>query len=101
MHDWTLVSLRLDWKTGQVTLDLRNPASNHVSLIATDVSLLHVPRVAEWGPSVSVNSVSGPNELEDGCQHLKIEMQSGDIIAITARAFEMPEKLLEAWLPPV
>lgn len=101
MHDWTLVSLKLDWKTGQVTLDLRNPTSDHVSLIATDVSSLQVPRMAEWGPSVSVNSVSGPTNLEDGRQHLTIEMQSGDIIAITARLFKMPAKLQEALYPPV
>jgi hypothetical protein len=95
MHDWTLISLELAWKDGRMTIELRNPKSAQVSLTAVDVSALHVPRAADWGPSVSINAVAGPMILPDGRQRLEIEMQSGDVIAITARSFVMPQESIQ------
>lgn len=90
MHDWTLVSLTFDWQGASVTLSLRNPNSETVSLVAENVVNLSMPKRDEWGRSVSVNEVAGPTLQSDGTQTLRIEMQSGDIIEITAGSFVLP-----------
>jgi len=60
-----------------------------VALVAENVIDLHVPRLQDWGPSVSVNKVTGPL---DGLAYkrLLIEMQSGDVIKISAGTFVLP-----------
>ena len=58
---------------------------------ASDVRDLHAPRNHPWGPSVSVNTVDGPNPYDDGLSHLTVEMQTGDTIEIIARSFVMPK----------
>lgn len=90
MHDWTLVSMTFDWQAASVTLCLRNPSSETVSLVAENVVNLSMPRRDEWGRSASVNEVAGPALRSDGTQTLRIEMQSGDVIEITADSFVLP-----------
>lgn len=90
MHDWTLVSISFDWKVASATLELRNPKSETVLLIAKGVIQLLVPKRDEWGRSSSVNAVSGPTRQQDGIDLLLIEMQSGDVIEILAAFFDMP-----------
>ena len=90
MHDWTLVSLTFDWQGASATLSLRNPSSETVSLVAENVVNLLMPKRDEWGRSVSVNEVAGPTLQSDGTQTLRIEMQSGDVIEITAGSFVLP-----------
>lgn len=89
MHDWSLLSLAVDWGTGEVQLSVQSPAGQS-SIRALDLHELHVPRARAWGPSVSINTVDGPTPREDGLVRLAIEMQSGDLIEIVARSFEMP-----------
>ena len=91
MHDWTLLSIVYDWKSGQVALQLRRGGSEFVSVAAMGVIDLHVPQRKEWGPSVSVNEVRGPIAEPRGKQVLEIEMQSGDVIRIVASSFNFPE----------
>lgn len=90
MHDWTLTSLGLEWKSGVATLKFLNTESNTALLVAKGVVVFNVPRGQEWGRSVSVNELLGPIVLENGCQKLQIEMQSGDVIEIVAESFELP-----------
>jgi hypothetical protein len=90
MHDWTLVSLSLDWKIGLATVQLLNSRSEVVILSAAGVSLLRIPRQHEWGRSVSVNTVIGPTPLANGQQLVQLEIQSGDVIEIFADAFSFP-----------
>ena len=52
---------------------------------------LSVPRTFPWGPSVSVNTVEGPVKQENGLAVLSMEMQSGDLIRIVARSFDLVE----------
>jgi hypothetical protein len=89
MHDWTLRSVILEWKEARVTLLLESHAGDE-AVVATGVADLHVPRIEEWGPSVSVNHATGPLATEDGLQCLEIEMQSGDVIRIVASSLQMP-----------
>ncbi len=90
MHDWTLVRVSFEWGRGVVTLDLLDAQSRPVSLLAEQVSLLHVPQLSEWGASISVNRVTGPLPISAGKYKMEIEMQSGDVIAIEAGLFILP-----------
>ena len=88
--DWDLVTVTFDWETKRVALVLSYWQHDHVELIANDCVDIHIPGRNEWGPSVSVNSFDGPSEVENGNKRLTIEMQSGDVITIIARSFDMP-----------
>jgi hypothetical protein len=90
MHDWTLLSVLFEWKTGQVTLSFDTHAGDR-SLVARSVVDLQVSQLKDWGPSVSVNEVKGPLTTDNGFQSVEIEMQSGDIIKIIAASFQMPK----------
>jgi hypothetical protein len=92
MHDWTLLSVQCDWKTGRTTLCFKT-SGRSVSLVADGVVDLHLPRQHDWGPSISVNEVTGPSPAPSGLQQLKIEMQSGDVILIVAASFHMPSNI--------
>jgi len=89
MHDWTLLSLEIDWGVGEARLCVDSP-SGRTSIRAFDLYELRVPRTQAWGPSASINEVDGPSPQEDGRVRLAIEMQSGDLIEIVARSIEMP-----------
>jgi len=89
MHDWTLVAIHMDWAAGHVRIELRNRKSVNVTLVAEKVSKLHVPRLQAWGPSVSINEVTGPRDI-GGSKQLLIEVQSGDVIEIAADSFILP-----------
>ena len=91
MHDWTLVSIFVNWVMGTVTITFKNYESKEILLIAEGLEELRVPRRAEWGESVSVNEVTGPTKLDNGNYHLMFEIQSGDKIEIEARVISMPE----------
>lgn len=90
MHDWTLLSIVLEWRSGQVSFSFKSETGPE-HLIAHSVSELLVSQHNEWGPSVSVNEVRGPFTTDGGFQSLEVEMQSGDILKVTARSFELPK----------
>lgn len=90
MHDWTLVSLFANWKEATVAITLRNQKSAEVTITAHEFTDLVVPKKDDWGPSVSVNEVTGPLVLPNGMQYLEIEIQSGDKIRIEAKRIVMP-----------
>ena len=94
MHDWTLLSIRFDWKQGKVSIEFEpyNTEKIIVFFYAEDVSNLQIPRVKEWGPSVSVNEVTGPEKLSGENQKIKFEMQTSDVIEITAKKFIFPKE---------
>lgn len=90
MHDWTLLSIVHDWRSGHVTFSFKS-ATGPQFLIAHSVTELLVSQRNEWGPSVSVNEIRGPSTTDAALQSLEIEMQSGDILKVTARSFELPK----------
>ena len=90
MHDWTLLSISLEWENGATVLSFRRNGLQLVSVRAEGVSKLVIPRMNEWGPSVSVNELRGPTKDPPGPQTLEIEMQSGDVIKITGTSFIFP-----------
>ena len=91
MHDWVLRSIAFDWKAGRVTILFDTYQKGTVSLTAEGVVDVYIPSKKPWGPSVHVNEV---RELRAGAskrRKLEIEMQSGDVISITARSFVLPD----------
>ena len=91
MHDWTLLEICVDWLKGSITATFRNTKSQEVKLIAEGLVDIRIPKMEEWGRSVSVNEVRGPHKLDNGHQKLTIEMQSGDNIEIIARSIFLPQ----------
>ena len=98
MHDWTLVSILFEWKSGCVTLEFKTHRSNSAKLTANGVSELHVPRLNDWGPSASVNGVLGPSDGPSGRREFEVEMQSGDRIRIVAASFNFPPAPAAGWV---
>jgi len=91
MHDWTFVTLLVEWLKGVVTITFKNSSSNEVFLIAEGLADLRVPKREDWDESVSVNEVDGPRILENGNSYIGIEIQSGDKVEIEARSISLPE----------
>ena len=70
---------------------LEGPDSVRRGLVASEVSFLDVPRENLWGKSVSVNRLHIADSIgrEGQSLEIEIEMQSGDMIRISAREYEM------------
>lgn len=78
LHDATLKEVRFVWAAGRCEMLLSTAKSPNAVLVFTDVSRVEMSREQPWGPSVSVNEIR-----ECGNQY-EVELQSGDIIRITA-----------------
>jgi hypothetical protein len=89
LHDWTLVEIHFDWRSGRVTVELDDLSFARRVFIAEGVRELHVPKENEWGPSVRVNGAIETDAPLGIGRCLKIEMQSGDVIQITAQQFSL------------
>ncbi|MDD5271980.1 MAG: hypothetical protein PHU14_04600 [Methylovulum sp.] len=90
MHDWTLVSILVEWAKGMITLTFISYKLGHVCLSAEGLTRLVIPKYDEWGESVSVNNVYGPIRLDDGSYRLELAIQSGDTIVLEAKSIQMP-----------
>lgn len=89
MHDWTLNSVTVVWRSGELRISLQSPAGP-IEVRAAGLRRLDMPRAFPWGQSVSINEVAGPTPLSGGGEQLVIEMQSGDRIEVVADAIELP-----------
>lgn len=87
LHDAVLRSIEVDWDKKRCVFHLAafvTPgcgATPHV-LAFEGVTFLSVPHEEPWGSSSFVNSVSNEGA------NFKIEMQSGDVIELTATNFK-------------
>ena len=88
MHDWTLVSLIIDWKKSTLVIKFLNNNSLPVDIIFKSIKYINIPKWDEWGESVSVNKFNLKNDAT--YKNIEIEMQSGDIINIIANDVIMP-----------
>lgn len=91
MHEWVLVSVQVDWESGRAVFVFDTFEAGRVSLIAMGVTDVHVPRMGSWGSSVYVNQVRELTELAHQLRTVEIEMQSGDVITVTASSFIYPD----------
>jgi hypothetical protein len=90
MHDWSFVSLFMEWSLGKATITLKDNNSVDVFLVADGLVDLKVPKQEEWGKSISVNEINGPTVLTNGNCYIAIEIQSGDKIEIEAKSIKLP-----------
>jgi hypothetical protein len=86
LHDATLVRLTCEWGEGVCTATLRfreaNTQQSQPYLLRWEqVSDVAIPRLQPWGPSVSVNTATFDGKV------YRLEMQSGDVIRVTAERF--------------
>jgi hypothetical protein len=88
LHDATLVSIEVDWASGQARclfeVWIDGPAT--LAILVEGLRLARIPRDHPWGRSVSVNRTSLSER--DGLVELGIEMQSGDEILLRAETVE-------------
>jgi hypothetical protein len=88
LHDASLLRVVLLWdEEAQAELQFRLDGPKTVALKASGVTNLTCPHENPWGPSVSVNEVRGPVEVQEGIRRIEIEIQSGDTILVEAREF--------------
>jgi hypothetical protein len=89
MHDATLVSIAINWVDGTLVCVFRTSRKgmNEPQLLASGLTLLSCPRSFPWGKSASVNQIT----LSDASpgQMLRVEMQSGDVIAAKVERAEL------------
>ncbi len=78
LHDNIFIKMDINWSDGDATLYF----SNNKIIICKNTIKIDFSRKMEWGKSICVNMY----ELKkiDMYQNLSIEIQSGDIISITA-----------------
>lgn len=91
MHDWSLISVNLDWVLSRLILNLRNPKLEDVILIANGFVNFKITKYDEWGESISINNILDFSKLENGNFSLKIEIQSGDQLEIEAKEILFPD----------
>jgi hypothetical protein len=89
-HDWTLLTINFDWSLARVTIELIDLTSTKKTLIAEGVRELVVPKMNEWGPSISINEITGIDAPINQGQSLGVAMQSGDVIRIVAEKIVLP-----------
>ena len=84
LHDWLLLSLTLEWASGELVIALRDVASQPRMLVAKEAQLLVAPRVQPWGESDSI--LAHQIQRDGKAVTLQLEMQSGDTLTIKARS---------------
>lgn len=88
MHDWTLVSISMEWSSSVLTIELLDTTSTSRQILAHGVRGAHLRHDEPWGPSVSV--LGHKFSEVDGGVRLQIETQSGDLIDIEAEKIHIP-----------
>jgi hypothetical protein len=90
MHDWSLISIHIDWIQSNLKVQLRNNQSEDVTLIAEKFKNFHIANHNEWGKSISINQILDFSILENGYSRIIIEIQSGDLFEIEAKKITLP-----------
>ncbi|MCE1271668.1 MAG: hypothetical protein LWW88_08900 [Acinetobacter sp.] len=90
MHDWSLISIHIDWAESSLKVQLRNNQSEDVALIAEKFKSFHIANNTEWGKSISINQILDFSILENGNSRIIIEIQSGDLFEIEAKKITLP-----------
>jgi hypothetical protein len=78
LHDATIREARIDWAGRVAAFDFETVHDGLVTLEAIGVTNVEMPHQDSWGPSVSVNEL---RRTETG---MEIEMQSGDVLVVSA-----------------
>jgi len=88
IHDWTLVSITTTWNVGDIEFVFKDQKSDIVKGLAYGFTDLKIPKLQPWGKSVSINSLE-ITPMENNDKKIRLEMQSGDVIEVTAKNIEI------------
>ncbi|HOZ09121.1 MAG TPA: hypothetical protein PKW75_12625 [candidate division Zixibacteria bacterium] len=81
-----LKSLVVDWLAGTAEISIdHTPSPEQIKQLVlrfSGLARLVVPREGEWRGEMGIARIHGPITLEHDRQHLRIEMQSGDVIEL-------------------
>ncbi|MDO9163300.1 MAG: hypothetical protein Q8Q45_00120 [Methylococcaceae bacterium] len=88
VHDWTLVSIVMTWNVGEIEFVFKDQKSHIVKGYIYDFTELKIPKLQPWGKSVSINSLEITPEGNND-KKIRLEMQSGDVIEVTAKNIEI------------
>lgn len=83
LHDATLKDAAYDWGSMEAVFSGTLVSKKPIQFVLkfSSVSFLSIPHQNEWGPSSSINQLSGSKP------DFSIQMQSGDIIRVKANGF--------------
>jgi hypothetical protein len=87
LHDASLLSVRLDWITGEVVLHFRVSAADALVVVTEAVELV-IPRREDWGRSASALTTRFVDDNPDS--GLIVEMQSGDVLVVRGKVCSVP-----------
>ncbi len=90
LHDATLLDIRVDWGQAECAFRMVRIGSGLGELVFTGLRELHVPRENAWGPS---NFVYEFNQVAP--EVFEVQMQSGDLVKISATSFRFDEGVEE------
>jgi hypothetical protein len=83
LHDAILIRMHVDWADASATLELERVPDVPIVLVAQGLYEFGLTHRQEWGPSVSVNTVTSETDSA-GRVSVDIQMQSGDHIKFVA-----------------
>ncbi len=84
MHDYTLMNIDINWLNSYIKIFVKNYESKIIVINCKNFKKFDISKFEEWGKSNSINEIT-PNLVEEKiCIELVIEMQSGDLINISA-----------------
>lgn len=90
MHDWTLLSINIDWAAAEATLIALDRTSAERRVVARGLRFFHLERHEPWGSSSSINEMSQrAGEAEPLA--LSLQMQSGDWIRLGAGSISIDQ----------
>lgn len=84
MHDWTLLSIHIDWAAAEATLIVLDRTSTERRVVARGLRFFQLERDEPWGSSSSINEMSQRAGEAEQPLALSLQMQSGDWIRLGA-----------------
>ncbi len=86
LHDAVLAAAHISWEAARCDFRIYPVGEKAHSLVFEGFTKLEFPRNEPWGPSSSINSATQPEATE-----FVIELQSGDLLRITAAKWSYRE----------
>ncbi|PTT66026.1 hypothetical protein [Stenotrophomonas sp. HMWF003] len=83
-HDWTLLSIRIDWGAAEATLIVLDRTSTERRVTARGLRFFRLERDEPWGPSSSIDDITQVAGEAEQPLALSMQMQSGDCIRLCA-----------------
>lgn len=92
-HDAVLLKVDIDQELGTSSVNIRPFGTAKVTIaLGRGIQVVNYSRAAPWGPSDFINSATLMPRHGANLATLEIEMQSGDIVTITAEEFWVHEE---------